>query len=217
MGIQVDPQITQWNYFLALESDLEELSRYVEFTEDNFSAYSLQMARLLLTASSEVDVVAKMLCEIIGKTPRRENINEYRKNIKPTFKEIPDFKVSVPRYGLTSHPWENWKKDTIPVWWEGHNKVKHNRNAHLMPGTVFGEPSNGSRFLVESGITIGGRSYYAAPALIYFIMKRGNAPRCQFSRCEKYSPFRQFLLEEMYRGQVRVFSHQEKLPKGDLR
>ncbi|HLA26797.1 MAG TPA: hypothetical protein VJZ49_02765 [Syntrophales bacterium] len=53
------PSLAHWNYFLALEKDIEVLSRYVEFTQKNFTCYSLEILRILFSAASEVDVVAK--------------------------------------------------------------------------------------------------------------------------------------------------------------
>jgi hypothetical protein len=47
-----------WNYFLALEQDLETVSRYVECTSDNHKIYSIELAHLLFAAASEVDVIA---------------------------------------------------------------------------------------------------------------------------------------------------------------
>ena len=52
-----------WNYFIALERDLEVVSRYVEFCPQNFDVYSIEFAHLLFAAASEVDVVAKLLCQ----------------------------------------------------------------------------------------------------------------------------------------------------------
>lgn len=37
MTIAVGPSKVHWNYFLALERDTEQLSRYVEFCEANFN------------------------------------------------------------------------------------------------------------------------------------------------------------------------------------
>ena len=42
-----------WNRLLALDEDAATLARYVEFTPDNFNAYSIEMARLLMAAASE--------------------------------------------------------------------------------------------------------------------------------------------------------------------
>ncbi|MBI1210460.1 MAG: hypothetical protein GC190_03280 [Alphaproteobacteria bacterium] len=44
--------------FLVLEADLERLSRFVEFTPDNYDSYSVETARILMAAAAEVDVVA---------------------------------------------------------------------------------------------------------------------------------------------------------------
>ena len=51
--------LQHWNYFLALESDLGKLARFVEPTEANFRTFSLEIVRLFLAACSEIDVVAK--------------------------------------------------------------------------------------------------------------------------------------------------------------
>ena len=56
MGIQVNGNFVHWNYYIALEQDLSKVSRFIEFSEDNFETYSIELAHLLLAASSEVDV-----------------------------------------------------------------------------------------------------------------------------------------------------------------
>jgi hypothetical protein len=48
-----------WNYFIALEEDMQALSRYIEFCDDNLDVYSIELAHLLFAAASEVDVLAK--------------------------------------------------------------------------------------------------------------------------------------------------------------
>lgn len=81
MTIQQGPAPLHWNYFLTLDVDTANLSRYVEFTEDNFEAHSVEMARILLAAASEVDVVAKLLCRNIDPNSKAGNINDYRTEI----------------------------------------------------------------------------------------------------------------------------------------
>lgn len=71
-------QLHHWNYFLALEKDLKNISRYIEFSKDNEETYSIELSHILLSASSEVDVVMKLLCEQIDSSAPRENINNYR-------------------------------------------------------------------------------------------------------------------------------------------
>src|SRR5258707_12525225 len=71
-----------WNYFLALERDLESISRYVEFCPDNLNTYSVELAHLLFSAASEVDTLAKCICGVLDPNARPDNINEYRAIIK---------------------------------------------------------------------------------------------------------------------------------------
>ena len=54
-----------WNYFLALEKDLETVSRYIEFCHDNLNTYSIELAHLLLSLASEIDTVAKRTCSLL--------------------------------------------------------------------------------------------------------------------------------------------------------
>jgi hypothetical protein len=119
-----------WNYFLAIESDLKMLSRYIEFTEVNQATYSIELAHILLSASSEIDVVLKMICGLLKPTGQFENIDDYRETIA---EKIPDFTTEqscIPRYGLSYQPWINWNNGQNPVWWRSYNKVKHERNTH---------------------------------------------------------------------------------------
>src|SRR6476659_8836515 len=57
-----------WTFFETIDEDLNQYSRYLEFHESNFSAFSINLARLYLSICSEVDVVAKLLCHRIGST-----------------------------------------------------------------------------------------------------------------------------------------------------
>ena len=129
MAIKTSRSLEHWNYFLALEKDLENLSRYIEFCQSNFNCYSLEMARILLASSSEVDVVAKQLCKKLNPASEANNIHQYRDEIKIVYSQFPNFRVTVPRYGLDLAPWSNWNQDQgVPFWWNAYNKVKHQRN-----------------------------------------------------------------------------------------
>ena len=120
-----------WEYFLAIESDLNRATRFVEFSPDNFGVYSIEFTHILLSSSSEVDVVAKALCNEVNPSSTHENINDYRKTIVSKFPRFSQTKVSVPRYGLALQPWEIWKNDEgNPGWWRSYNEVKHGRNIH---------------------------------------------------------------------------------------
>ena len=129
MAIQTFDSSIYWNFFLSLEKDLETLSRYVEFYDANFECYSLEMARILFSASSEIDVIAKQLCRKIKIDSTSDNINQYRDEIISSYPNIPNFKVTIPRFGLNLTPWEKWNESGgVPIWWTAYNKVKHHRN-----------------------------------------------------------------------------------------
>lgn len=131
MGIETRGIEPHWNYLLALDADLVELSRYVEFHEKNFHCFSIEIARLLLTAAAEVDVVCKQVCRGINPVSSADNIHRYRNEILRSYPGIPKFKVVMPRFGLRLRPWDEWRKgDGVPFWWTAYNKIKHQRDAH---------------------------------------------------------------------------------------
>lgn len=127
-----------WNYFIALEQDLEAVSRYIEFSKHNFSVYSIELAHLLFAAASEVDVIAKLLCKQFQPTASPNNINDYRGILLAELPDLPIMEIFIARYGLSFKPWENWHQsgNLNPLWWDSYNKVKHQRNAYFDEATL---------------------------------------------------------------------------------
>lgn len=126
-----------WNYFIALEQDLEAVSRYIEFNEDNFDVYSIELAHLLFAAASEVDVMAKLLCKRFQPASNPNNINSYKEILLTELADLPTMEIFIPRYGLSLKPWENWlQPDRNPLWWGSYNKVKHKRDSHFSEATL---------------------------------------------------------------------------------
>ncbi|MGO9177057.1 MAG: hypothetical protein ACLPT6_04690 [Desulfobaccales bacterium] len=119
-----------WNYFLAIEDDLERLSRFVEIDRKNFESFSIEISRILLAASAEVDVVCKQICKKLNPHSTADIINAYRDEICANYPAIPNFEVVLPRYSLSILPWEKWKnsKGDPPDWWTAYNKLKHHRH-----------------------------------------------------------------------------------------
>jgi len=121
-----------WNYFFCLEDDVRALSRWIEFSGENEAVYSIELARLLMTASAECDVVAKALCRAIDPNSRAANINAYRTCIVGAVPDIHTSRVQIPRFGKTLRPWSYWRTDEHPpLWWMANNKVKHHRAEHF--------------------------------------------------------------------------------------
>ena len=117
-----------WQYFLAIESDLENTSRYVEVAPENFKTFSVEYARILLSASSEVDVVSKLLCQSLDPTASPNTINDYRRIITSYIPKFHTFEITIPRYGIIRTPWHDWNQCINPSWWKSYNNVKHERH-----------------------------------------------------------------------------------------
>jgi hypothetical protein len=119
-----------WNYLLAIEGDLERLSRFIEFDERNFDCFSVEISRILLASGAETDVVCKQICKKLNPRSSADRIYPYQNEILASYPTIPDFKVLLPRYGLTLTPWSNWNSpNNPPDWWTAYNKIKHHRDA----------------------------------------------------------------------------------------
>jgi hypothetical protein len=129
VGIHSQKIEPHWNYLIAVERDLERLSRYVEFDQRNFDCFGIEIARLLLACGAEIDVVCKQICQAIAPGSAASKINEYRVEILTLYPRVPMFEVTLPRFGLILHPWDEWKKQNgVPFWWTAYNKTKHERN-----------------------------------------------------------------------------------------
>lgn len=138
MGIiQTPVSSSHWHYFLSLEDDLIQLSRWIEFDAKNFDCFSLELVRLLIVTSSEVDVVAKMLCKTIDANSKAGSINAYRDVISNEYENLATCVIQIPKHGLTLTPWEEWgKPKSPPFWWKANNKVKHHRSDHYHKATL---------------------------------------------------------------------------------
>jgi hypothetical protein len=99
-----------WQYFLALEVDLYATTRYVEPARRNFETYSIEFARILLSAGAEVDVVAQVFCRRVDASSTASNIQHYREQILSAFPRFPTMRVVVPRFALLLEPWRDWEK-----------------------------------------------------------------------------------------------------------
>lgn len=120
--------LVHWNYFLAIEQSVVELSRYIEFHNNNMDTYSIEIARLLMTTTQEIDVLLKQICSHFGNSSNKEG--SYRTFFPSKYPKMLDIEIVTPRYNLTFKPFENWQNNTTPTWWTANNKVKHQRHTH---------------------------------------------------------------------------------------
>ena len=130
MGIQRAETSIHWNYFLAIEDDLERLSRYVDFSK-NDDTYSIEIARIFLSSCSEIDVILKQICKALNPDSKASSINQYFLEITSVYPKICEFEVLLPKHELTLNPLSSWSLGNPPRWWQDHNKVKHHRHQHF--------------------------------------------------------------------------------------
>ena len=136
MAIRYSKINPHWNYFVALERDFEVVSRYVEPCEQNEETFSIELGRLLMAATQEVDVVLQLLCKKLAPIENPSSIGAYHAVVD---RELPDFKndiVRLPRFGMESRLWVNWGQDSPPFWWTANNKIKHSRSTHFDRATL---------------------------------------------------------------------------------
>lgn len=120
-----------WEYYCALESDFKQISRFIDFSDENLETYSIELTRILLSACSELDVIFKDICFLINPSLKPEKINDYRVIIRKNLNKIIDEKVNVGFHFFNVQPFKLWEDDETPKWWKMHNKVKHQRNTYF--------------------------------------------------------------------------------------
>jgi hypothetical protein len=129
--------LPHWQYFLSIEADLFRCARYVEFDQANYGSYSVEFARIIVTAGAEFDAVAKKICKTIQKTSSPQSINAYRPIIIGRYPRFTDYKLQIPSYKLLIQPWKDWTPTTSPDWWsKGYNMIKHQRDAHFFAANL---------------------------------------------------------------------------------
>ncbi|MGL4576070.1 MAG: hypothetical protein ACRCV9_14900 [Burkholderiaceae bacterium] len=117
-----------WEYYLHIEADLENCSRYVEFSKDNFDTYSNEFARIIVVACAEIDTILKELCSSISPGSSADNINKYWPIITMQCPKFTGVEIEIARSGLRFQPWLSWAAKKSPDWWgNGYNDIKHDR------------------------------------------------------------------------------------------
>ena len=94
-----------WRYLKILDDDIQQISRFIEPSQENLSSYSLELARLLMIATQECDVLLKAVCRNLGDT-KSDSINGYRGTLISNYPSIFTIKVAVEPFGLSFLPFD---------------------------------------------------------------------------------------------------------------
>ena len=133
--MQIEQYKNLRNYFLTLEQDLSNTSKFVEHCEDNFKTYSFEFYKIIQLSCAEIDSILKELCKLWDTNSKAQTIKDYAKIIIPNYSQLHRFSThmiysSTP---LLFFPWKEWTLDSAPLWWRHYQKLKHNHtdNFHL--------------------------------------------------------------------------------------
>ena len=113
-----------WNFFLSIEHDMENTSRYIEpFGQED--VHSFEFAKIIILASTEAESVMKAICFELS-NEEKGCIGKYKETILDRFPKITTATVTISRLGYNIAPFDGW--DTGPLdWWNAYGAVKHNR------------------------------------------------------------------------------------------
>jgi hypothetical protein len=132
----VSPLITHINFLHAIDEDLYNLNRYIDFDERNCRTFSVETVRVLLSACAEIDSIMRQIVQHIEPTKIAKNMDDYFDPIITAFPDILQAQVVSLRFKITLQPWENWAKGSATPWWAAHNRVKHRRHEHFEDGNL---------------------------------------------------------------------------------
>lgn len=115
-----------WTFYLRLEKEFMDTLTYVEFSQDNFSTYSIEYEKQLLSIGSEVDVLCKLLCKEIDSSQNPSNMDQYA-NVLCGYGNLTTTKITFQLNRQDYIPFNGWVVGNNPPWWKAYNKVKHER------------------------------------------------------------------------------------------
>ena len=137
-----------WNQYLLHENDFISSLNYVEFAEENFETYSIQFVKQLLSVSSEIESVLKIM--FCNKTKRKskdgteyaadKNMVDYIKDLQGLTLESSNIEnIIIKSYRLNYEfvPFKLKPKEETPSWWKNHNKLKHNRSEEYKCANLY--------------------------------------------------------------------------------
>ena len=97
-----------WNYYLMLENDFINITRYIKLDKCNFHTFSDEIVKLLQSVGAECDLIFKKICNINLK--KRANIYDYVQ-ILDDYPQIINEKIIVKNSNIILQPFKGWKKN----------------------------------------------------------------------------------------------------------
>lgn len=144
-----------WSYYLLLESDFMKTNRYMQISDKNYNAFSIEYAKQIQSVCGELDTVFKLASKIDFNA--NGSIDKYKPAILERYNDIPSREVFIPTCELSIKPFDDWNNSETnsPKWWRDYNKIKHQRSSSLEVANLKNMVSSlAGLFLLEMHILI---------------------------------------------------------------
>ena len=143
-----------WNYAELLNEQLGKTAQYIEPDKNNYGTYSVAYTNILLSACSEIEVVTKLICQIIDpdvdylsakvfnksrtkKVKNKVSMEKLSAALLKRFPHIYQAKAEIITKHEMIYPFESWKETNCELpWWKADNMVKHYRYNYFNNATL---------------------------------------------------------------------------------
>jgi len=123
-----------WQYFLYLDEEAITLSRYIDFSQYNLSGFSMEIARIQMSACAEI---YNLVYDIYNQKVQRKPSGSINKIIDEMagfsfpFCKIKELCVDIPRADIDPiQPLKEQGQNPPSEWWNAYNGVKHDRTSN---------------------------------------------------------------------------------------
>lgn len=135
-----------WSYYLSIEKMMKNTSQYVAPSKQNCNTYSDEFMKIILLSCSEIDSILKIICKENGVIldDKKYNMSVYAETLLKQ-KDIKEWAFSPERStssydsGIICFPFKELdvkKAYGGLTWWEGYQKLKHNRLDNAQVGNL---------------------------------------------------------------------------------
>lgn len=143
-----------WNYAELLNEQLGKTASYVEPDEQNYDTYSVTYTNILLSSCSEIEVIAKLICQKVdsnadylsSEVPNKNGTKMVRNRVDmevlsstllKRFPHIHQARAEILNKHKMIYPFECWKDKSCELpWWKAYNMVKHYRHQNFSDATL---------------------------------------------------------------------------------
>lgn len=125
-----------WRYYISLEKDFIQLTRYIELNKENFNVFSDEIHKQLLSVGVEFENICKKICDISNiPLPTNPTVDKFTEWLPE--KEKIEINVIYSSEKITLFPFKKEKnnEDKLKWWWNTYNDVKHDRILNYKKGT----------------------------------------------------------------------------------